>query len=61
MQFIYSTLSLNEIGELFDIDYAAVSQAARRFESKIKTDKRILKIKDAAEGALGKGRHEKYP
>ena len=57
----YSTLSLNEIGELFDIDYAAVSQAARRFENKIKTDKRILKIKDAAEKALGKEQHEKYP
>ncbi|MEW6456587.1 MAG: transposase [Acidobacteriota bacterium] len=55
----YSALSLNEIGELFEMDYGAVSQAVRRFEDKIKTDRRILKIKDVAEEALRKSDNEK--
>jgi len=57
MRFVYSTLYLSEIGELFDVDYADSSRAARRFEDKIKTDKRILKIKDAVEEAFGKGQY----
>jgi REP element-mobilizing transposase RayT len=32
----YSSLSLKEIGRIFDMDYTAVSQAVRRFEDKIK-------------------------
>lgn len=40
----YSSLSLKEIGRIFDMDYTAVSQAARRFEDKIRKDnkKRIM-------------------
>ncbi len=37
----YSSLSLKEIGKIFDMDYTAVSQAARRFEDKIKKDNNI--------------------
>ena len=37
----YSSLSLKEIGKIFDMDYTAVSQATRRFEDKIKKDNRI--------------------
>jgi len=37
----YSSLSLNEIGKIFDMDYTAVSQATRRFEDKIRKDNKI--------------------
>lgn len=37
----YSSLSLKEIGKIFDMDYTAVSQAVRRFEDKIKKDNKI--------------------
>ena len=37
----YSSLSLKEIGKIFDMDYTAVSQATRRFEDKIKKDNKI--------------------
>jgi REP element-mobilizing transposase RayT len=37
----YSSLSLNEIGKIFDMDYTAVSQATRRFEDKIREDNKI--------------------
>jgi len=36
-----------EIGELFNMDYAAVSQATKRFEEKVIEDKKIFKMKDA--------------
>lgn len=51
----YSALSLKEIGELFEMDYVAVSQATKRFEKKIMTDKTVLGIKDMAVESLGKG------
>jgi len=51
----HSTLSLKEVGDLFGMDYAAVSQATRRFENKIKIDKRVLNMKEVAMEALGKG------
>lgn len=35
----YSALSLNQIGELFNMDYAAVSQVVRRFGNKTKKNK----------------------
>ncbi|MCK4240463.1 MAG: chromosomal replication initiator DnaA, partial [Candidatus Atribacteria bacterium] len=40
----YSSLSLKEIGKIFNMDYTAVSQATRRFEDKIRKDnkKRIM-------------------
>lgn len=37
----YSSLSLKEIGKIFDMDYTAVSQATRRFEDKIGRDNKI--------------------
>jgi putative transposase len=33
----FTSMSLKEIGELFQMDYAAVSQACKRYEEKIKT------------------------
>jgi putative transposase len=36
-------LSLKEIGEIFSMDYTAVSQAARRFEERISKDKKLKK------------------
>jgi len=37
----YSSLSLKEIGKIFDMDYTAVSQAAKRFEDRIRKDNKI--------------------
>jgi len=37
----YSSLSLKEIGKIFDMDYTAVSQATRRFEARIRKDDNI--------------------
>lgn len=42
----YTPMSLIEIGRLFDMDYAAVSQAVKRFENKTKRDKKALRIKE---------------
>lgn len=42
----YTPLSLSEIGRLFDMDYAAVSQAVKRFENETKRDKEALGIKE---------------
>jgi len=39
----YSSLSLKEIGKIFDMDYTAVCQAVRRFEKSIKSDDKIRK------------------
>lgn len=39
-------LKLTEIGELFDLDYSAVSQAAKRFAQKGKKDKEIERRKE---------------
>jgi len=40
----YSTLSLKKIGELFGMDYVAVSQATKRFENEMKKNKIALKM-----------------
>ncbi len=40
----YTALSLKEIGEIFDIDYASVSMTARRFKEKTDSDKDISEI-----------------
>lgn len=45
-------LKLTEIGELFAMDYSAVSQAVKRFEQKYRKDKEIERIKDKALEAL---------
>lgn len=37
----FSPLSLSKIGELFEMDYSAVSQAAKRFEQKSKDNDKI--------------------
>ena len=43
----YSSLSLKEIGKIFDMDYTAVSQATRRFEDRIRKDNNVLiRVKD---------------
>jgi putative transposase len=39
----HTSLSLKEIGEIFSMDYTAVSQAARRLEAKISKDKSLKK------------------
>jgi len=39
----YSSLSLKEIGKIFDMDYTAVCQVVRRFEKSIKRDDKIRK------------------
>jgi putative transposase len=48
----YTTFSLKEIGDLFKMDYAAVSQACKRFEEKTRIDKSVLNLKTAVENAL---------
>lgn len=42
----YTDLSLNKIGELFSLDYSAVSQAVRRFKNRISDDKRFFNMKE---------------
>ena len=37
----FTPLSLSKIGELFKMDYSAVSQAAKRFEQKTEVDNEI--------------------
>jgi REP element-mobilizing transposase RayT len=39
----HTALSLKEVGEIFSMDYTAVSQAAKRFEAKISKDKSLKK------------------
>ena len=51
----YSAMPLKDIGELFDMDYAAVSQAAKRFEKEIKKDRVVLKMAEKTMKALENG------
>ena len=37
-------MSLREIGQIFIMDYTAVSQAVRKFEEKMKKDKKLKKM-----------------
>ena len=48
----YTMLSLRDIGEIFKIDYAGVSQSCRRFENLIERDRMVLKMKTGVEGDL---------
>jgi chromosomal replication initiation ATPase DnaA len=41
----FTSFSLAEIGQLFNMDYSAVSQAAKRFEQKSKDNHKIGEIK----------------
>jgi len=50
----YSSLSLKRIGELFDMDYVAVSQAAKRFENEMKKNSIALKMVKEVKEALKK-------
>jgi hypothetical protein len=49
---IASSLSLAEIGQLFKMDYSAVSQAAKRFEQESKVSHKIGEIKQKMMAAL---------
>ena len=40
----HTSLSLRDTGNLFDMDYTAVSYAVKRFEEKIKKDKKLFKM-----------------
>jgi chromosomal replication initiation ATPase DnaA len=46
-------LSLSEIGELFKMDYSAVSQAAKRFEQKCEVNQEIKEVMQKVVTALG--------
>jgi chromosomal replication initiation ATPase DnaA len=41
----FTSLSFTEIGQLFKLDYSAVSQAAKRFEQEIKVNHKMGEIK----------------
>ncbi len=47
---------LRQIGNLFDMDHAAVSQTVKRFENKIKKDKIIYETNNKITKVLKKGR-----
>ncbi len=46
---------LRQIGNLFDVDHAAVSQTVKRFENKIKEDKIIYETSNKITKVLKKG------
>ncbi|MDD5015392.1 MAG: transposase [Atribacterota bacterium] len=48
----FTPLSLSEIGELFEMDYSAVSQAAKRFEQKSEVDQEIREVMQKVMTAL---------
>ena len=48
----FTPLSLSEIGELFKMDYSAVSQAAKRFEQKSEVNHEIEKVMQKVVTAL---------
>lgn len=48
----HTVLSLREIGDLFGMDYAAVSQACRRFEEKSRVEEDTIRMKEDMRKAL---------
>ena len=50
----YTCLKLKEIGELFEMDYAAISQTSRRYEDEAKRNKKTFSIMSKAEKSLKK-------
>ena len=48
----FTSLSLAEMGQLFKMDYSAVSQTAKRFEQESKTNHKIGEIKQKMMAAL---------
>jgi len=51
----FTPLSLSEIGELFKMDYSAVSQAAKRFEQKCEVNQEIKEVMQKVVTALKEG------
>jgi len=49
-----TSLKLSQIGEIFDMDYSAVSQTVKRFEQKCKKDKEIERLRQKMVNALKK-------
>ncbi|HER24088.1 MAG TPA: chromosomal replication initiator DnaA [Candidatus Atribacteria bacterium] len=50
----FTPLKLTQIGQLFDMDYSAVSQAVKRFENKFKEDRDLERTKEKVISALKK-------
>jgi REP element-mobilizing transposase RayT len=48
----YTGLSLKEIGNVFGMDYAAVSQASRRFYEMSLEERKIMRLRKSAEKAI---------
>jgi chromosomal replication initiation ATPase DnaA len=48
----FTSLSLTEIGQLFEMDYSTVSQTAKRFEQESKANHKIGEIKQKIIAAL---------
>ena len=42
----FTSLALSQIGQLFDMDYSAVSQAVKRFEQKCENNNEIAQLKE---------------
>ena len=51
----FTPLSLSEIGKLFQMDYSAVSQAAKRFEQKCEVNQEIKEVMQKVVTALKEG------
>jgi REP element-mobilizing transposase RayT len=49
-----TSLRLSQIGQIFDMDYSAVSQAVKRFEQKCKENKKVEQMKEKIIDALKK-------
>jgi len=50
----FTSLKLSQIGQLFDMDYSAVSQAVKRFEQKYKKNNEIAELKQKMINVLKK-------
>jgi len=50
----YTSLSLKDIGQIFQMDYTAVSHAVRRFEERIAKDKKVKKMVESVGSILKK-------
>jgi len=52
----FTSLRLSQIGQFFDMDYSAVSQAVKRFEQKCKKNNEIAELKQKMINSLKKDR-----
>lgn len=48
----HTDLRLEEIGRIYGMDYSAVSQSCKRFESEIANDKKLHRMVEEIENAL---------